>query len=410
MRRKHSVSEIKRMRRENITFRDYIEKMQTENTMMTTPRALITSPVIDSPLVTKELSRSTNNFPSFTSRIKTASKKDRFNHPSHILATARIIELQSPKDPLLKASVQHESILRLFRGSRGDPAYNPALTKFQPHEDSVKLEKEAEENEEQDFEKYIDGLKFMDKLKSELSLNFQIARSKEFNKVPKNPALGSFFQVEKELKELQETKLSQLLQMTRGEMVNKISQYSTIVRDIIRAIRNKDGDDEAVILETFWRIIVKTFDTFIRMHDQTVEQSINISISKLRASIEQNRVEIRDIIDKYKNDKSSYEKNIKELTSLCDQLAKEKVNLKQIILDKEIQIAEVTEIDNRFEVLRSMGNLLNDLNLVILETKDEQEKQAFTLNKLTSIMSVAPLFEDKKEAHMPKQQEIEIRS
>jgi len=70
----------------------------------------------------------------------------------------------------------------------------------------------------------------------------------------------------------------------------------------------------------------------------------------------------------------------------------------------------VTEIDNRFEVLRSMGNLLNDLNLVIMETKDEQEKQAFTLNKLTSIMSVAPIFEDKKEAHAKKLQGIEIGS
>lgn len=133
----------------------------------------------------------------------------------------------------------------------------------------------------------------------------------------------------------------------------------------------------------------------MRIHNHTIDQSIDISKYKIRNYINEHKSELKDTEEKHLDQKAALEKKIKELSKQVDKMKEERGLLKQNILDKEIQIAELTEIDNRFEVLRSMGNLLNNLNLVITETTDEQKKQAYALNNISTIMNLTKTFDNK---------------
>lgn len=252
MRRKYSLQELKKSKTENLTFQNYISRVQTANTYAISPRNIITAPTISTPSASKDLTRSkTEVFASVKNSKHEGDKNEAFLHTSKMLTTVRSVDLRSPKDPMFKFSIQHDSNLRLFRGSRGDLAINPTLSTFQPTENIEKLEQEAEEKENFEFDKFIDGLKFMEKLKSELTMNFQMARIKEYRKGPNNPSLGLYYTIEKEFNDMANLKPSELIQFTRAEIVKKFHKYSCIMRDIIRSVRNKDGHDEAVVLELF---------------------------------------------------------------------------------------------------------------------------------------------------------------
>ncbi|CAG9314767.1 unnamed protein product [Blepharisma stoltei] len=350
---------------------------------------------------------SLNNSPISQERQRTSgtrtphTTKHRSSHPSLMLSEIRSTEINPPDDPKFKNFIQDEANKRLFRGSRGEiflSLLNP-ISRFDSVENAEKffnLENELENVDNEKFKEFTESLFYLKKLKFDLELTFQMTRAKDLGKEIEKLPVGLYYQLEDELHQLTNVDAKRILKIPSSEIVEKLNRYTVFVRETIRAVRSKGALDEAIIFEMLWRVVLKAFDLSLRIHDYTITDAVEMMKLKIRDYIEKHRKETETLQNDLKRKDASYLEYIKNLKKTIDDMKEEIKTLKQASLDKDIKIVELTEIDNRFDIIKGVGKMLKKLDSVITETVDENEKQAVTLNTISGMMEIAKHIDSKK--------------
>lgn len=329
-----------------------------------------------------------------------------------ILSAARKLEVASPKDPPFKKILQDESSTRLYKGTGFispsiDAQRNP-IFRFESLMQTDKDESEEYEymhKENQEFQDYMQSLYCLKDLNFDLELNYKLARNSEVNIVPRNLNIGSLYTVQEELKSLFTADLETLLGLSRSEYSVKLDTYTKLVREILRNLKGKGLNDEAVVLELLWRVVIKFFDSSIRLHDSTLNKAVEANKYRIKHEADTKKMESDKIEQEYQKKLKLLADEIDFLKKALERSQKDRDSMRERMTEKEMQISQLTRIDERNETMQNMKNLLTSLNNVINETEDEQHKQIRTLKGMTTLINLATHTEKK-----PKVTENETQS
>lgn len=119
----------------------------------------------------------------------------------------------------------------------------------------------------------------------------------------------------------------------------------------------------------------------------------------MRTVYDKYQIEVKLLEDLIKINEQRNLSGIKDMKIMIEEMSEEIKLLKQESLEKDMKILELTEVDNRFEVIRSMGKMLDKLNSIMMETADEREKQVVALNSVSNIINVAKYLDYRKSSN-----------
>lgn len=172
-----------------------------------------------------------------------------------ILRAARLVEMTPPDHNVSKNSSQDKSNERLYRGARVQLRTNskerdsPLFKLADVVSDSKETEFETELilKEKKECSQFVDSLNFMKDLRFDLELNFDIVRGKDENNDTK--MLGNYFNLEEKLKNYDSLSIKNMKKYKDEDFVMMLRDYNRILRDTLRALKGKNADDEAIMVE-----------------------------------------------------------------------------------------------------------------------------------------------------------------
>ncbi|CAG9332174.1 unnamed protein product [Blepharisma stoltei] len=319
---------------------------------------------------------------------------------TNVLKAARYIEMIPPDRSITQFVSQDKSNNRLYRGAR-------IIYKHQKEEDSlvykyadlvsnkkeIQIENDLILKEKSECNALIDSLKYMKDLKFVLELNFEIARGNEA--VRENGALGDFFKLEEELKNYQSLAMKNVYNYSYNDFIEKLKEYSRILRDILRSVKSKGRDNEAVLIEMLWRTLVKLYDSSLVIHEFHINQVVESAKLKVKEVLEDSRQKIKALEEKLQDTKQRLEGEIQKNKDYIKTLTLHNSELERELINQNHKIKDLTEMDSRDLSCVEMSKIFQKLNQYISESEDQQKKQVETLVNLSQVISLAEEFDKK---------------
>lgn len=314
-----------------------------------------------------------------------------------ILQTARSIETLPPNDPRFPSAVQEESNLRLFRGSRYESTPRPEtlsnpLFKYSSIVGEHNLESKQQEvltKEKATHDHFTQSIRFLPELVFDLDLNYDIAHGNEQKELPEPSQLGGFYRLQEEMEKAVNMPVDALLKESVTSYSAKLSDYSKIVRGVLRGLRKKDMENECILVELLWKVVIKMFDSAIDIHQHTLNDAIEIMKYKVRSEVESRRKEVNDLRSKWLSEENRYKEQVKRLDQVVTVLQGQKLNLEIELSERQEELTKITEGTQKFKVVQEMHQWAEKLTNYLNESEAEQLKQAAALEGIEAIMNAA---------------------
>jgi hypothetical protein len=244
----------------------------------------------------------------------------------------------------------------------------------------VKEELIEENDEHVDIEEFISSLWLLNDLKFDLRLTYDLAHSDDLE-LKETDDLGFFFNIQESLKEIMNQRFGETVETSEFEVVESVDKFLKFVRELIRSVRRKGQKDSGILIEMIFRCFLKLIDSIFRIHSENIESlklehSNNINMQMIARAVELEKVQ-----EQFKEKIEKLKEEILELNLKIKLLEEENLMLNDDIVDKEIKISKLTEVDFGFGAMKSMDNLLKNLNLFINDAKiQKKQNQAAMIN------------------------------
>ncbi|CAG9331781.1 unnamed protein product [Blepharisma stoltei] len=317
----------------------------------------------------------------------------------NFLYSARENELKQPDSLRDRTVVQEFSSERLYRGARADRKHrsnkNP-IYRIEHLEDEEKfkvIKSASVAQERKDLDSFLDSFRFLQNLKMDLQMNYQVARSEEI--MSPAPGIGLFYQLEEALKSSINDHPKDLLKITRTDFQEKLAAYTTLIRELIRSEKQKGNDNEAIMIEMMWRLVTKLFDQAMIAHDYTINDAAEGIKMKIRQEIDTQREEMKKLERKWEEREEKLKDEIKTLTGQLNKLHQDYARVDNALIEKEIQLTELIEFESKGKTINSMKKMLKGLNNYISESEIEQLKQISTLQSISRVLELAEKLDQK---------------
>lgn len=302
-----------------------------------------------------------------------------------------------------------QSVDRLYKGSRPTTQsvdmQNTPL--FQLAE--VVCEKKAEEIEiklkSQDEAlsgNLINDLIFLKPLKFDLELNWEIARGKETLAPEKK--LGIFYVLQEKM--INPLPVGSLNTFNLDPIVDELKEFSRLFREILRGIAYKSGEDEAVLMEMLWKVVMKLIDTSLGKHEFALNCVIESTKSRLKYMHDDFNQKLKIKVNEFEKKFADLNKENETLKHHVKTLTKEKGDLIQALNDKTKTLVELTEVESQEKACVEFRGLLNKLSSYITETESEQSKQVNTLNHISVMIQAADMVSQNPETKYAQTQTL----
>jgi hypothetical protein len=322
-----------------------------------------------------------------------SSKKRTFS----IIDSVRELEISSPKESSEAEFKKARSIYRLNRGLKVRQGTPPELMTNPLHtfssindfDHSLKMSQSQVDKERQELQDFIGTLTCFKGVKFELELNHEISRGPP-SFAPNTLGIGSFYQITSKVSEI--SNYAAVGQEVFEEEMKSLTEH---LREVLRSLRSSSMDNEAVILELFWRCVVKLVDTALMTHNQSVVD-INLEAEELRQQMLQQH--FRATADQKQDADEETTKLLSKISELEGKLLKlktEKRGLEAKVIEREFELSRVTRLDGREDSVRDMNSLMRKLNSFIKEAESESYKQAVTLKSISDVMTLAEQLDEK---------------
>lgn len=273
----------------------------------------------------------------------------------------------------------------LFEGSS---AVNIDKSKMQlPIVETIVSEKNSEQGIP-DIEKYVNSLYSLSDLKHDIEMTYQIARSYH-NPARETAQVGLFFSIQQELSKAVESSIGANEEIIELEVAGIVDKYIAYMREVIRTLRSKGDTETPIILEMILRCLIKVIDSVLKRHSSFVN-TVNQEHQKTFEMFSINKnLEFTKKIEIYNEKEKNYLEEIKKLTNIVKDLRNEINDLKDSLSDKEQKILKLTEIDGGFEAMKSMSGLLENLNSVIMEARNNKRKKKTAMAEISEFINTA---------------------
>lgn len=293
-----------------------------------------------------------------------------------------------------------QSVDRLYRGSRpatqsmdiqNTPLFKLAEVVCERKIGEIELQLK---NEDEAISKtLINDLIYLKPLKFDLELNWEIARGKEVLATEKK--LGIYYVLQDKM--VHPLPVGSVNTFNLDVIVGELRECSRLFRDILRGIACKKAEDEAVMMEMLWKVMMKLIDTCFGKHEHALNCVIECTKSKLKYMHDDFSNKLREKTQEFDTKCANFTKEIENLTIQIKALTKEKYELNKSLNDKTKTLIELTETESTEKACVELRGLLNKLSSYISESESEQTKQVSTLNHLSFMIKAAAIIRKKPE-------------
>lgn len=307
--------------------------------------------------------------------------------PMNLTSRVRLLNSDSTKDIQSKTYRQRTNSKILHEGGKSERG---GVNSINLRIDPEKFEDRKEEvlNAQMELEKYISGLSLLSELKFDIKLTFDIANSEEEKSTEKS-GVGFFYALQKDLKEIQGKEVAGNMEIVESEVVGLIDKYMGYIREIIRATKRNGDNDTGILLEMTWRCAMKLIDSLFKIYytdisTLTAEHQSTLDLLKISHNLE-----LLKQSESASDLENSYKEETKKLNSQIKELKNEISYLRNSLSEREKKITELTEVDGGFKAMRSMNDLLANLNIVINEARTQKKKHKTTILEISEFIDVA---------------------
>lgn len=326
-----------------------------------------------------------------------ASRPSSANQTNKIFSALKSQELSPLK--LNSNLIQLEqSVDRLYRGSRptnksidlqNTPLFQ--LAEVISEDKQKETEDKIMENDKEMNKNLLTNLVYLSSLQFELGLNREIVRNKELS--PPEKPLGIFYTLQEKM--VSKLDINSIKDCKLDYVTKELKGFSRLFRDILRGIASKNCEEEGIMIEMLWTILMKFIDDCISIHEYSLNSVIESTRSHLRFISEDYKKKFRSFNDASDTKISELEKEISELNNKILILTKEKTEVTKNLNDKSRILTELTEIESQEKACVELRSLLVRLSSYITESETEQTKQASTLNRLSFMIKTSDLLQKK---------------
>lgn len=307
-------------------------------------------------------------------------------NPPGLVNKVKMFNIDASKDNTSKTYRQKMMCQSLYEGNKTENAFS---YRYLGSTTTEELEKITEDHkEEQELNEYLQSLIIFEDMGFDLKLTYEMARSQEDINKPTNP-IGFFFNIQQELKNIIKMKIGENPETVEIEIERIVDKYMGFIREMIRAMKRKNNNEEAVVLEMLWRCVVKLIDLLMEMHKNKVESLKKQHEDAFDMLGYNKNLEIHVNLELYKEKENGLKEEIGRLNAFIKELKNEIGYLKELLFEREKKIADLTQIDAGFEAMKSMTGLLEDLNSVINEARNHKKKQKTAILEMSEFIDAA---------------------
>ena len=296
------------------------------------------------------------------------------NRKASIISSCKRLDTVIPVRPRHKQALQRASISKLYNGSI-DHFTNSLSNKSLIKTPDNGKDKTFEFSDKQDYLRYIFGLETCAALETELEMNYEVSRT---SKLPAEMSLGLYYQLEEELKAISRTNWQSA---TSFNALQSLSKFTSFLREIIRILRYKSMDDEAMTLEFLWRGTIKIVDVTITAHQKQLEQVIENHRLELNKIVESHNKNIQRQQSIIEEDEKILKEKILELKNKIVKIKTEKREVQVRLNEKEGILQELNDVD-KIELLKDTSKMLLNLSEFLEEVTEEKIIQCHLLSEI----------------------------
>jgi hypothetical protein len=339
--------------------------------------------------------------PEKTFRISSRPISSLYQRSKSILQTIRASDFSPLKEHSSAAVAQEQVSERLRRGGRQFTveSINPLfrLAEIESSSQKRQLIEDLLLKESQECKMYIDSLKNFQNLRFDFELNFELVRGNDFVNCKESPKLGTYYWLEKEMNKVIDGSLSEVFSLNKDNISLFLQQYTQCLRDILRSIKALNGKNEAVLLDMLWKLVIKLFDNALSLHSYYIDLAAETSRESLRkAKREYDRMK-EEIMRKSDQIIRKKDEHIKLLEKKIQDLKSTQTYLEHEVIDRDVRLAELTEMGSRNEAVGNFEKLIKKLHKFIGDSENGHEKNISTLKNLADVIHLSETQESSRE-------------
>ena len=340
------------------------------------------------------------NLTTVVKRQMSSSNSIKMSHSKHVslLQSARNIEVLPPPDLHSPIATQNSATSRLFRGAkleispRKETLTNP-LFRLSNVTDPANAEALAASQISQDrinHDKFMQSIHQMKAIIPELELTFNViseGKVEESGEVVSH--LGAYYRLGEEMERISAMKVDDMLKEDRNVFVKKLGSYSTILRAVLRDLKRQGSENEVIIVEMVWKLVVKLFDSALEIHDSIISDAVEMTKYRVKQEIEKRRSELEAAKSEWSEKEAKLLESLHQSEASYSSLQAERDKLEQELADRQEELARLTDISVREPLVVEMQQLYRKMNSFLTDTELEQTRQAAVLEGVETIFKVA---------------------
>jgi hypothetical protein len=317
-----------------------------------------------------------------------------------IIESIREAAVSSPRESAELEFKKARSVNRLYRGSQvthssprelvRNPLHNYSNVSDSDH--SMKVSLTQVQSERRELSDLLSTLRSFHDIGFEMELNHEVARG-ALDVSPSSVDIGAYYKLSDKVREV-----TGYFQVSQEAVQAEFKQLTEHLREILRSLRTSSMHNEAVILELFWRSVVKLVDTAMWMHRQDVSQALVKAEDQQRALASECQRTTQLMKD---NADLEITKHLELINKLQDKLAElqtEKRTVEGKLIEREYELSRVTKLDAREDAAQDINGLIKKLNAFIKDSESESYRQVITLKNISDVKSLVALLDDRAPA------------
>lgn len=390
------------LRAQHQHFASYLDSMSPANFL------LLVEPVKPKEDVTVRLKHfrqrqkavSGQNWTTVVKRPSSGSNSLKITHSKQVslLQSARSIEALPPPNLQSPIATQNSATSRLFRGAkmeispRKETLTNPLfrLAEVVYPANATALTAAQTSQDRSNHDKFLRSIHLLKSLVPELELTYNVLSDEQVEEETDfRSHLGAYYSLGEEMERACGVKVDDMLKEDRSLFAKKLSSYSTILRSVLRELKRKGSENEAIVVEMVWKLAVKLFDSALEIHDYTISDAVEMTKYRVKLEIEKRRSELEAAQFKWGEAEAKLQASLREAESSYTSLQAERLKLEQELADRQEELARLTDISVREPLVVEMQQLYRKMNSFLTDTELEQARQAAVLEGVEGIFKAA---------------------
>ena len=397
---KGSDRRVETLRKHHQHFATYLNSLSTRQYMM------LVEPVQRKPDVLTQLhsfrekqkaaKSCTTSIPGRPTSATTSFKPTHSKHVS-ILQSARSIEVLPPPDLHYPVAVQENSTARLFRGAkleispRQETLNNPLfhMAEITNTENAAALMNSEAIKDKQIHEKFVSSMHVLKSLKPQLDLTYSVLSEEKGEDATVTSQLGTYYSLIEDMQHATNVHIDELLKGDRDFFATKLTSYTAILRSVLRNIQRKGNENEAIIIEIMWKLVIKLFDSAMEIHDFTINDAVEMTKFRVKQEIDRKRLEIETLKSQFTQKESKLLENIHQIEANFAQIQSEKSKLEQELSERQDELSKMMEISAREPLILEMQQMYRKMTAFLNDTELEQTRQTAALETVENLLYAA---------------------